>query len=285
MTAQIIDGTKISQDLRLSLKTRVEVHVAAGKRAPCLAVVLVGEDPASKIYVGHKEKGCSAIGITSRSVRMPAETTQSELNKVLRQLNDDPSVDGILLQLPLPRHLNKDQAIDEISPDKDVDGLTVLNQGRLVCQRPGLFSCTPAGCMELLKATGIKVSGKRAAVIGRSLLVGSPVRTMLIHEGATVTTIHSKTPDAAAIVRESDIVIAAAGVPELVKKDWIKPGAVVIDVGMHRGEKKLIGDVAFDEVREVAGYLTPVPGGVGPMTIAMLLYNCVKAYEKNLLSE
>ena len=279
MSASLIDGTKISQNLRLELKRRVDNHLSLGRRPPCLVVVLVGDDPASKIYVGNKEKGCMAVGIAGKTVRLQAGIKQEELESVLAQLNADDGVDGILLQLPLPHGLDKDRAIDQIAPDKDVDGLTPMNQGRLVCQRPGLYCCTPLGCMELIRSTGSSISGKRALVIGRSLLVGSPIRTMLIHAGATVTTAHSKTKDVQAIARESDILVVAAGVPELVRGDWIKPGAIVIDVGMHRGSSGLVGDVAFKEVSLMAGFITPVPGGVGPMTIAMLLANCVTAYE------
>ena len=282
MTATMIDGTKIAQALRSELKVKVERHLAAKRRPPSLAVVLVGDDPASKIYVGNKEKGCAAIGILGKTVRLAASVTQKELETVLAELNADSAVDGILLQLPLPRGLDKDRAIDQIAPDKDVDGLTPMNQGRLVCQRPGLFCCTPSGCMELIKSTGVSIVGKRALVIGRSLLVGSPVRTMLMHAGATVTTAHSKTKEVQSIARESDILVVAAGVPELVRGDWIKPGAIVIDVGMHRGALGLVGDVAFKEALPSAGFITPVPGGVGPMTIAMLLANCVAAYELRL---
>ena len=229
------------------------------------------------MYVSHKEKGCAAVGVKSLAFRLPADTTQQTLNGKLKELAQEADVDGILLQLPLPGHLDEKVALDQIPAEKDVDGLSPTNQGLLVCRRPGLFSCTPLGCMELIRSTGTEISGKQAVVIGRSLLVGSPIATMLNHANATVTVVHSRTQQAEKVTAAADILVVAAGVHHMVKKDWIKPGAVVIDVGMHRIEGRLSGDVDFDGVKDVAGWITPVPGGVGPMTITMLLSNCLKA--------
>ncbi len=284
MSASIIDGKKIASEYKEEIKIEIQTIVSKGHRAPCLAVILVGNDPASEVYVGHKKKACTHVGIDSKSIELPGEASQDDLTNVLNELNSDDSVDGILLQLPLPKHLDSSKAIDLIAPDKDVDGLTAFNQGLLVWKRDGLRSCTPFGIMKLLEKMNISILGKDVCVLGRSVLVGAPIATMLSNAGATVTCCHSKTRDSAAEARRADIVIVATGIHHLVKKDWIKPGATVIDVGIHRHDGKLSGDVAFDECAEVAGAITPVPGGVGPMTIAMLLWNCLKAYKdrKNL---
>ncbi len=279
MSAQIIDGKAIAQEIKAQLKAKVEIIRSFGKRAPCLAVVLVGNDPASEVYVGHKKKACAEVGIESRSLMLPADTSQEMLEQHLRQLNADDGVDGILLQLPLPKHLSSQQAIDLISPAKDVDGLTPISQGLLVWRRTGHVSCTPLGVMELIHRTGFKLSGSRAVVIGRSVLVGAPMATLLGNAGATVTAINSRTVDPAAITRQADLLVVAAGSMRLVRGDWIKPGAVVIDVGIHRDGQKLCGDVHFEEAVKVASWITPVPGGVGPMTIVSLLRNCLTAYE------
>jgi methylenetetrahydrofolate dehydrogenase (NADP+)/methenyltetrahydrofolate cyclohydrolase len=279
MSAQIIDGKAIAQKVRDGLKLRVDGYKAEGSRAPSLAVVLVGDDPASQVYVGHKEKACANVGIKSVAHKISGDTNQADLEALLTKLSDDDEIDGILLQLPLPKHLNSDRALDCIKVTKDVDGLSPLNQGLLTVKKDGLFSCTPLGCMELIRSTGVEISGKRAVVIGRSILVGTPVATMLTHANATVTVIHSRTVAPEEIVRNADILVVAAGQHHMVDDTWIKPGAVVIDVGMHRIDGKLAGDVQFDKVKEVAGFVTPVPGGVGPMTIAMLLSNCLTAYE------
>ncbi|MBF0441472.1 MAG: bifunctional methylenetetrahydrofolate dehydrogenase/methenyltetrahydrofolate cyclohydrolase FolD [Oligoflexales bacterium] len=285
MSAKIIDGKTLSRTIKEEIKTKIESIVSRNGRRPSLAVVIVGADPASEIYVSHKEKACNEVGIDSKVIRLEERTSQIQLEEILSALNTDNNINGILLQLPLPGNLSSDRALDCIDPKKDVDGLTPQNQGLLVVKRNGLFPCTPLGCMELIKSTGTKIEGKLAAVIGRSLLVGSPIRTMLTNEGATTFTIHTKTRNPPEITKMADILIAAAGVPELVKGDWVKPGALVIDVGMHRTQGKLTGDVHFESVKDVAEYLTPVPGGVGPMTIAMLLSNCLKAYEmKNISS-
>lgn len=280
MTAHIIDGKVIAQSIKDQLKQKTAALKAEGKRPPCLAVVLVGNDPASEVYVGHKKKACAEVGIESRSLTLPADISQETLSQHLRQLNADPDVDGILLQLPLPKHLQSDAAIDLISPEKDVDGLTPYSQGLLSWKRPGLTSCTPLGIMELINSTGIDLKGKRAVVIGRSVLVGLPIAVLLGNAGATVTSLNSKTIRPEEFCRAADILVVAAGVRHMVKGDWIKPGSLVIDVGMHRDGKQLVGDVDFAEAVKTAGWITPVPGGVGPMTIASLLSNCVTAYER-----
>ena len=282
MTAQIIDGKAVAAKIKEQLAEKVKAHCQGGNRPPCLAVILVGSDPASQVYVNSKKKTCAAIGIDSRSLDLDGNVSQEELEKHLIAFNEDKDVDGILLQLPLPSHLNAERAIDLISPEKDVDGLTPTNQGLLIWKRPGLVSCTPYGIMELIKSTDVNPWGKRAAVIGRSVLVGAPVSNLLSNAGATVMCLNSKTVEPWELTKQADILVVAAGRHHLVDKNWIKPGAVVIDVGIHRIDGKLSGDVDFESAKEVAGHITPVPGGVGPMTIAMLLSNCVTAYEKRL---
>jgi methylenetetrahydrofolate dehydrogenase (NADP+)/methenyltetrahydrofolate cyclohydrolase len=278
--ANLIDGKKVASDIKEEVKSAVIALAERKIRPPCLAVVLVGDDEASKVYVGHKERACQSVGIRSLSYRLPKETTREQLADTLRKLNDDSNVDGILLQLPLPPHLNKEEMIDLISPAKDVDGLNPVNQGLLASQRDGIFPCTPLGVIKLIKSTGQTIQGKVAVVVGRSLLVGSPVAQMLTHEGASVIMLHSKSVNPAELASQGDILVVATGVHHLVNRKWVKEGAVVIDVGMHRRDGKLSGDVNFDDVKDVAGYITPVPGGVGPMTIAMLLVNCLKAHAK-----
>ncbi len=281
MTARLIDGTAIARTLKETIRHRIDAHLERGLRKPCLAVILVGNDPASEIYVGHKKKACAQVGIDSKSLHLSADVTQDQLASELIKLNNDPSVDGILLQLPLPKHLDSQAAIDLISPAKDVDGLTPFNQGLIPWKRRGMIPCTPSGVMELIRTTGADLRGARAVVIGRSVLVGAPLASLLGHKGATVTSINSQTVEPAKICREADVLVAAAGARRLVKGSWVKPGAVVIDVGMHReADNKLCGDVDFDEVKQVAAWITPVPGGVGPMTIAYLLMNCLEAFEK-----
>lgn len=281
MTAKIIDGTALGKKLREEVRQRVATHVAKGNRPPCLAVILVGDDPASHVYVRHKEKACAEVGIVSKAYRMPAATSQADVLRLIRDLNHDNSVDGILPQLPMPGQINRVDIIAGISPTKDVDGLSFHNQGRLSWNLPSLRPCTPSGVLEMLKEYDINPSGKRAVVVGRSVLVGLPCMLQLMHAGATVTCVHSKTQNTEAVCREADILVAAAGVSQFIRKSWVKPGAVVIDVGIHKGaDGKLCGDVAYDEVKEQASYITPVPGGVGPMTIAMLMKNCVEAYEQ-----
>lgn len=283
MTAKIINGTAIGKNIREGVKNRVAIHVAANRRPPCLAVLLVGDDPASHVYVKHKEKACTEAGISSKTFRLPATTSQADILKLIHELNRDLDVDGILPQLPMPKHIDRVATVGAIYPAKDVDGLSFYNQGRLCWNLPALRPCTPAGVMELLKASDVNPMGKRAVVIGRSVLVGLPVQLLLMHAGATVTCVHSKTTNPEALCRDADILVAAAGAKHLVRGSWIKPGATVIDVGMHKNDDgKLTGDVMPTEAMEIAGAFTPVPGGVGPMTIAMLMVNCVTAYENHL---
>ena len=285
--AKVIDGKAIAADIRLNLQAKVEQHLKGGSRPPALSVVLVGEDPASKIYVEFKEKACEQIGMNTQTHRLPKETGESELLALIDKLNADPSVDGILVQLPLPKQIDKLRIVGRISPIKDVDGLGAKNQGLLSLGLPGHRPCTPLGVMKLLEATEVELTGKQAAVIGRSILVGSPMVRLLTHANATVQNIHSRTLNPAAIACQADIIVAAAGVPELVKSEWVKPGAVLIDVGIHRinGSNKLVGDLAYKELEPKASHITPVPGGVGPMTIAMLLANCIQAYEWRLTGD
>jgi methylenetetrahydrofolate dehydrogenase (NADP+)/methenyltetrahydrofolate cyclohydrolase len=283
-TAKLIDGKAFAAGLRTQIAEGVAQFREATGHTPGLAVVLVGEDPASKVYVGSKEKQTVEVGMLSFAHRLPADTAQDDLIALVERLNADPVVDGILVQLPLPKHLDELAVVSAIDPDKDVDGLHVVNAGRLASGLPGLVSCTPLGCMMLIKhMLGDNLSGKNAVVIGRSILVGKPVAQLLLAANCTVTIAHSRTADLPEVVRRADIVVAAVGRPEMVKADWIKPGACVIDVGINRvpsaveGKTKLVGDVDFSGVSAVAGSITPVPGGVGPMTIACLLYNTLQA--------
>lgn len=275
--ANLIDGKKISAEIRQNLKAEISVFSAQTHRIPGLAVILVGENPASMVYVRNKIRGCEEVGIQSFSYNLPESVTQPQLLSLICELNDDPNVDGILVQLPLPKHLDEGKILSAIDACKDVDGFHALNAGNLLLGKPALTACTPTGCIKLIESTGISIPGKRAVVIGRSNIVGKPMALMLLQQNATVTICHSKTEDLASITRQADILVAAVGRADFVKADMVKPGAVVIDVGMNRKEGKLCGDVAFDEVFPVAGFLTPVPGGVGPMTIAMLLSNTLKA--------
>jgi methylenetetrahydrofolate dehydrogenase (NADP+)/methenyltetrahydrofolate cyclohydrolase len=283
MTARLIDGKAVGQKIRDQVRQKIAAHTAAGRRAPCLAVILVGDDPASQVYVSHKEKACAEAGIKSKAFRLPAATSESDLLAHIKILNTDSSIDGILPQLPMPRHIDRVKVISAIDPGKDVDGLSFFNQGRLLWNLPALRPCTPAGVMELLKYEGVNCSGKQAVVIGRSVLVGLPLQMLLLHANASVTCIHSKSTNPEKIAKTADILVAAAGVKHLVTSDWIKPGAVVIDVGIHRTDTgKLTGDVKPDDAMALASLFTPVPGGVGPMTIAMLMANCLQAYETKL---
>lgn len=256
----------------------MDKQLSLGKRPPCLSVLLVGEDPASQVYVGHKEKACKAVGFASETYRISASATTAEVIAKINALNLDEKVDGILLQLPLPNGFDSQACVQAIDWRKDVDGLTALSQGRLVSGLKGMRPCTPSGVIDLIEHAGFSLEGKNAVVLGRSILVGAPVARLLMDKNATVTIAHSRTPNTKELCQNADVVVAAAGKPELVRADWIKEGAVVIDVGIHRSDKGLIGDVAFSEVQEVAGAITPVPGGVGPMTIAKLLENCFEAY-------
>ena len=286
--AMILDGKATAAAIRAALREKIEKDREKAGRAPCLAVVLVGEDPASKVYVRNKEKACADAGIDTASYRKPASMPQKELEEFIASLNADPAIDGILLQLPLPEGLDSRPCIDAISPEKDVDGLTAVNQGRVAMNEPGLRPCTPAGILAILDHYGISVSGKKAVVIGRSNLVGRPIALMLGSRdyNATVTMCHSRTPDLAAVCREADIIVAALGRPRFVTADMVRPGAVIIDVGINRGEDgRLCGDVDYDNVAPIASAITPVPGGIGPMTISQLLVNTEKAWRKKLLSE
>jgi methylenetetrahydrofolate dehydrogenase (NADP+) / methenyltetrahydrofolate cyclohydrolase len=286
VSARLIDGKAFAAALRGRIATRVSAFTDRVGRAPGLAVILVGDDPASRVYVANKAKQTVEVGMASFEHRLPADTAQADLIALVEKLNADPAVDGILCQLPLPSHLDELAVISAIDPDKDVDGLHVVSAGRLASGLPGLVSCTPLGCMMLIHdVLGDSIGGKTAVVIGRSILVGKPVAQLLLAANCTVTMAHSRTRDLAAVVRGADIVVAAVGRPNMVKADWIKPGATVIDVGINRipapelgeGKTRLVGDVAFAECAEVAGAITPVPGGVGPMTIACLLRNTVVA--------
>lgn len=276
--AEIIDGKAIAKKLRESVKRHVEVLIEDHKIKPGLAVVLVGDDPASAIYVANKEKAAKEVGMRGFVHRMPGNTSQDEVLKLVHALNADPKVHGVLIQMPLPRQIDGATVLKALDPAKDVDGLHVENMGRLMADMPGLVPCTPMGCIILLKSVLPNLSGKHAVVIGRSHLVGKPVGQLLLRENCTVTTCHSRTPNIARIAKDADILVVATGKPHLVKADWVKPGAIVIDVGINRLDTgKLAGDVDFDAVSKVAGHITPVPGGVGPMTIACLLGNTVAA--------
>ncbi|MEA5016485.1 MAG: bifunctional methylenetetrahydrofolate dehydrogenase/methenyltetrahydrofolate cyclohydrolase FolD [Candidatus Limiplasma sp.] len=279
MAATLLDGKVMAQEVEESVKKRVDALKAKGC-APGLLVILVGEDPASQTYVGNKEKACQRLGIASKALRMPAETSQEELERAIREANEDSSVHGILVQLPLPRGLDENRALALIRPEKDVDGFHDINAGRLMRGEDGVVACTPKGALYMLKSAGIPMAGKEAVVVGRSNIVGKPMAMLLLQENATVTLCHSRTADLAAHTRRADILVAAIGKPAFITADMVKEGAVVVDVGINRVEGKLCGDVDFGPVSEKAGYITPVPGGVGKMTIAMLMDNTVAAAEK-----
>jgi methylenetetrahydrofolate dehydrogenase (NADP+)/methenyltetrahydrofolate cyclohydrolase len=291
MTASIIDGKAFAQGLRERVAQQVASFRAAAGRAPGLAVVLVGEDPASTVYVRNKHKATIGAGMESFEHKLPADTSQADLIALVDRLNADPAVDGILVQLPLPGHIDERAVITRIDPDKDVDGFHPVNAGRLATGLHGFVPCTPLGCLMLLKDQLGDLAGLDAVVIGRSNIVGKPMAQLLIQESCTVTVAHSKTRDLSSLVKRADIVVAAVGRPEMVKGEWIKPGATVIDVGINRTERGLIGDVDFAGALSIAGAVTPVPGGVGPMTIAVLLRNTVVsahrragvAYDKDAL--
>lgn len=274
----IIDGTKIAQDIRRSVREETLAFTEKTGVVPGLAVVLAGDDPASKVYVGRKAKACAEAGFLSREYKLSADVGEAELLALIRDLNNDPQIHGILVQLPLPKHIATDKIIAAIDPSKDVDGFHPANVGRLVTGSPLFVPCTPRGIMELIARTGISLSGKDAVVIGRSNIVGKPMALLLLAQNATVTMCHSKTRDLPAAARRADVLIAAIGKPRMITADMVKEGAVVIDVGVNRLENgKLAGDVAFDEVAPKTSAITPVPGGVGPMTIAMLMRNTLDA--------
>ena len=274
--AQLIDGKQISKEIKDELKIEVE-HLKQQGREICLAVVQVGNNPASTVYVNNKKKACAYIGIRSESYELPETITERELLELVERLNADEKVNGILVQLPLPKTLNEDKILRAISPEKDVDGFHPVSVGRLWLGEKGFLSCTPAGIIQLLKRSGISIEGKECVVVGRSNIVGKPMAALLLRENATVTIAHSKTRNLKEVTKRADILIAAVGHQQMIDDTYIKEGAVVIDVGMHRNaQNKLCGDVDFEKVKEKASAITPVPGGVGPMTIAMLMNNCLE---------
>ena len=273
---QIIDGKKISQEIKDELREKMAELKQKGE-SRCLAVIQVGDDPASSVYVNNKKKACEYIGIDSESYHLPEKTTEKEMLELIDGLNRKPEVNGILVQLPLPKQIDEDKILLAISPEKDVDGFHPVNVGNLSIGRPGFVSCTPAGVIQLLKRAGIEIEGKECVVLGRSNIVGKPMAMLLLRENGTVTVCHSRTKDLKEITKRADILVAAIGKPKFIDADYVKEGAVVIDVGIHRNENgKLCGDVDFESVAPHCAAITPVPGGVGPMTIAMLMNNCVE---------
>ena len=284
MAAKILDGKVLSAEIREQVSRRVEVLKQRGV-TPGLAVILVGDDPASEIYVRNKGKGCEETGMLSRTVKMDASTTQEALEAEIDRLNTDPAIHGILVQLPLPRHLDEQAALAKILPEKDVDGFHLINAGRLMTGSEGVIPCTPKGALYMIRSTGEELSGKEAVVIGRSNIVGKPMAMLLMRENCTVTVCHSRTKNLAEHTRRADILVAAVGKAGFVTADMVKPGAIVIDVGINRVDGKVCGDVDFENVKEKAGWITPVPGGVGKMTIAMLLANTADAAERTLERE
>ncbi|NLO86101.1 MAG: bifunctional methylenetetrahydrofolate dehydrogenase/methenyltetrahydrofolate cyclohydrolase FolD [Clostridiales bacterium] len=279
MAARLLDGKIMAAELEENLKVRVDALKEKGY-TPGLTVILVGEDPASQTYVNNKGKACDRLGIASTTIRMPADTTQEVLEAAIEEANADPAVNGILVQLPLPKHLDGDRALSLILPQKDVDGFHDINAGRLSRGLDCVVACTPKGALYMLKSAGIDISGKEAVIVGRSNIVGKPMALLLLQENATVTVCHSRTADLKAHTKRADILVAAIGVPKFITADMVKDGAVVVDVGINRVDGKLCGDVDFEEVAKKASYITPVPGGVGKMTIAMLMDNTVAAAEK-----
>lgn len=274
---QIIDGKAISSQIKDEVKERVAALAAQGKKV-CLAVIQVGNDPASSVYVGNKKKACAYVGIESLAYELAEETTQEELLDLIRELNAREDVNGILVQLPLPKQIDEDAVIRAIDPKKDVDGFHPQSVGALCIGQPGFVSCTPAGIIQLLKRSGIEISGKECVVIGRSNIVGKPMALLLLRENGTVTVCHSRTKDLKEVTKRADILVVAVGKPKMITREYVKEGAVVIDVGIHRNENnKLCGDVDYEDVAPVCSAITPVPGGVGPMTIAMLMYNCANS--------
>jgi methylenetetrahydrofolate dehydrogenase (NADP+) / methenyltetrahydrofolate cyclohydrolase len=276
MTADIIDGKEFARKIRDRIKTKV----ATMEKKPGLAAIIVGENPASRIYVGIKRKHCEEVGIHSEEFKLPEETSEQELLELIRKLNADDNIHAILLQLPVPAHINSEKALSAIALEKDVDGFNSVNIGRLVSGNESFVPCTPKGVIRLLEETGIEIEGKNAVVVGRSNIVGKPTALMLLNRNATVTICHSRTKNLGGATKQADILVVAVGKPKLITADMIKEGAVVIDVGMNKIEGKLVGDVDFENVKEKAGWITPVPGGVGPMTVAMLLENTVKIYRE-----
>lgn len=278
--AQIIDGKVISKQIKDELKEEVAALKEQGKNV-CLAVIQVGSDPASTVYVSNKKKACAYIGIESLAYELKEETTEEELVVLVQELNADEHVNGILVQLPLPAHINEDRIIQTIAPEKDVDGFHPISVGNLVIGTEGFLPCTPAGIIQLLKRSDIEIQGKECVIVGRSNIVGKPMAILLLRENGTVTVTHSRTKDLKEVTKRADILVVAMGKPKFITEEYVKDGAVIIDVGMHRNaENKLCGDVDFDRVKDMASAITPVPGGVGPMTIAMLMNNCVESVRK-----
>jgi methylenetetrahydrofolate dehydrogenase (NADP+)/methenyltetrahydrofolate cyclohydrolase len=277
--ATLIDGKKISQEIKDEVKEKVLAMQEQGK-AISLAVIQVGNDPASSVYVGNKKKACAYTGIESVSFELPEETTEEELLALIQKLNEDDKINGILVQLPIPKHMDEDKVIEAISPKKDVDGFHPVSVGALSIGKKGFISCTPYGIIQLLKRTGIEIDGKNCVIVGRSNIVGKPMAQLLLRENGTVTIVHSHTKNMQEITKNADILVVAIGKPKFITADYVKEGAVVIDVGINRDENgKLVGDVDFENVEKIASAITPVPGGVGPMTIAMLMNNCLEAVD------
>ncbi|MBP4132927.1 bifunctional methylenetetrahydrofolate dehydrogenase/methenyltetrahydrofolate cyclohydrolase FolD [Gallibacterium anatis] len=283
MSAQIIFGTALAKSIKNDLHQKIQTLIDQGYRPPGLAVILVGENPASQIYVGNKRKSCLEVGIQSKSYNLSDTISEQELLSLIDELNQDDTVDGILVQLPLPKHISSVKVIERISPSKDVDGFHPYNVGRL-CQRiPTLRACTPYGIMKLLETTGVDLHGQHAVIVGASNIVGRPMAMELLLAGATVTVTHRFTKNLQELVAQADILIVAVGKPHLVPGEWVKPGAIVIDVGINRvADKKVVGDIGFEAAQQRAGFITPVPGGVGPMTVAMLMVNTLSAYKNHL---
>jgi methylenetetrahydrofolate dehydrogenase (NADP+)/methenyltetrahydrofolate cyclohydrolase len=283
MAAHLIDGKAIGAAVRAEIRDRVEEFSVRTEIKPNLVTVLVGDDPASRIYVRNKGKACHEAGMLSQQIDLPATLPENDLLVLVAELNGDPAVHGILVQLPLPDHINESRVIEAISPDKDVDGFHPVNAGRLLSGGPCFVPCTPLGIMKMLDHESVSLKGKHAVVVGRSNIVGKPVALLLLARHATVTICHSRTKDLPAVVRSADVVVAAVGRAEMIRGDWLSPGAVVIDVGINRlPDGKLVGDVAFEEAKEIAGKISPVPGGVGPMTITMLLHNTLEAADRQV---
>ncbi len=281
MAATLIDGKAISTNVKSQVAKKVQQRLAEGKRPPGLAVILVGADPASEVYVRNKTNACEQVGFLSETIALPSETTQPELEALIDKFNEDTTIDGILVQLPLPKHLDSNRLLERIKPDKDVDGFHPFNVGRLAQRMPLLRSCTPKGIMTLLESTGETIRGKDAVIVGASNIVGRPMGLELLLAGCTVTTTHRFTQNLNEKVAQADILVVAVGIPGLVKGEWVKPGAIVIDVGINRLEDgRLVGDIEFDTAKERAGWITPVPGGVGPMTVASLMENTLIAAEE-----
>lgn len=279
--ATVIYGSEIAKEVKANLKEKVAQLADAGKRLPKLVVILVGDNPASLSYVTGKEKACKEVGMDSDLIKLPAETTQAQLETLIQQLNEDDNVDGILVQLPLPKHLDEDAILEKIDPSKDVDGFHPVNVGKMMLNKDTFLPCTPKGITVMLDKMGLSdLSGKEAVVIGRSNIVGKPMGQLLLNRNATVTYVHSRTKDIEAVCRRADVLVVAIGRPRFVTKEWVKEGAAIIDVGINRVDGKLCGDVDFDDVVDHVSYITPVPKGVGPMTIAMLMENTLEAYGK-----